>query len=133
MSEWLDEKQFKKAALAAAGVDPYRDLVYDVGDKDDFICFGYGMVGSRFVFQSVVNSETGHFIEEFDYTAYVDKDDAAGVAIRLVNHAHEWCADNDVEVDHEGWGYSAAKFIEDVKAAVEDDETPNPFEIGVQK
>ena len=46
--------------------DPYGALYFCVGTADDFICFDYDSDGERVRLHSVINSETGAFIQDFD-------------------------------------------------------------------
>ncbi len=82
------------------------------------MCLDWGIIEDTLYFQSVLNSETGSFIMEFGYEPNVPRSEAVRVAIGMVDAAYDWCYDNEVEIDHEGWNYSAYRFVEDVARAV---------------
>lgn len=128
--------KLKDYLLKEAGIDPYGHLAWGIGDEDDFVCLDWGTIevvsgadvkATFFIFQSVVNSETGSFIMEYGYEEMVKPEDAVRVAIGMVDWAYEWCYDNEVEIDHPGWNYSGYRFVEDVKRAVGDTTTVTPF------
>lgn len=85
-------------------LDPYGCLEFVIGSGDDFVCFDYSVdTSARTVrFASVVNSETGHFIQNFEDECTVPFAEAVAEAQRLVNAALDWCGENEVEHDAEG-------------------------------
>jgi hypothetical protein len=99
---------------------PYGLLHYGVGNGDDFHCFDAAIVrfdyGPMIAIHSVINSETGSFIMDGGYEI-VDPIVAVGIAQGLVDHAYDWCSDN--EVRPRGWGRSNGKaFVSEVKRLV---------------
>lgn len=107
--------------------DPYGKLEYAVGSADDFVCFDYAICRSRQLVRlhAVLNSETGHFIQDFCepvVVSYADRvGDAYDAAMELVGLALEWCAENDVEHDQDGWNQDPAYFARAVHAGITGD------------
>jgi hypothetical protein len=102
---------------------PYGSLSYAVGSQDDFICFGFNLIegfsrngaraGQWLVMHSVINSETGGFIQDEGYQviAMFDYDrDELGV----VSRALDWCAENGVKHSKKGWNQDPWFFARDV-------------------
>jgi len=99
---------------------PYGCLCYGMGDGDDFHCFDAAVVhldsGDMIAIHSVINSETGCFIQDGGYDI-VKPEIAVAVAQGMVDQAYDWMADN--EVRQYGWGKNNGKaFINAVKRIV---------------
>lgn len=109
--------------------DPYGALYFCVGTADDFICFDYDSDGERVRLHSVINSETGAFIQDFDPPATVSYAEAPSVALGMVDAALDWCAENDVVHDVAGWSQSADYFARCVAAHVAQEPTPSRFSV----
>ena len=107
------------------GMDAYGNLEYAVGTADDFVCFDWDYEPDTKILriQSVVNSETGAFIQEFGpmFEGKVeDKDQAYIVAKELIDAALDWCIDNDLVHDQEGWNQDPYYFVRAVARYVKD-------------
>jgi hypothetical protein len=99
---------------------PYGHLYYATGSGDDFVCYDFGVInagprGMFAVLHATPNSETASFIEEFEYAvlpcnSMEQKKDVIRLAIRLVDHALEWCEHNRVRHSVRGWNQSADYF-----------------------
>ena len=86
---------------------PYGFLEYAIGNEDDFVCFDYRIVssfkgGKIFILHSVINSDTGGFIQDDEYIVKTcelyDYDD-----LGLIDGALEWCGMNDIKHNKTGW------------------------------
>jgi hypothetical protein len=100
--------------------DPYGALEYAVGSGDDFVCFDYHVDEDRgaVLLHAVLNSETGHFIQDFEAPEWYPFAEAPTVALRLTEAALDWCADNDVRHTRKGWNQDAYYFVRCVVAAI---------------
>lgn len=97
--------------------DPYGKLHYGVGSEDDFICFDFAdNHDGTITLHSVVNSETGCFIEDFDPPRAYPKKDAPRAAEAMLDQALDWCAENNIDPDPDGWNNGAKRFLRAVKA-----------------
>ncbi len=103
---------------------PYGSLEFAVGSGDDFYCFDYALVkgiginrGHWLVLHSVINSETGHFIDRGDYQiiSMMDYDDDA---LSFVSAALDWCQTNDIKHTKRGWNQDPFYFVRCVRNAV---------------
>jgi hypothetical protein len=111
--------QYGHVSLPDAKTDPYGDLEYVVGSGDDFICFDWAFFsheGRNYVaLHGTLNSETGSFIQDHDYTVLDWSGDMEGEALSkayaMVSSALDWCAENDVRHDKTGWNQDAFYFI----------------------
>jgi hypothetical protein len=117
--EKISELQEELWRLEAEQTDPYGHLSYCVGSEDDFWCFDYGIKSNGdVILHSVVNSETGGFIEDGE-RVIVSPEEAVDYAIGMLDSAYEWCFENDVKWDHEGWNQpediTKHKFVTDLK------------------
>jgi hypothetical protein len=101
--------------------DPYGSLEYAVGSGDDFVCFDFWVdrANKRVLLHAVLNSETGHFIQDFEKPEWVPIDKAHEGAVRLVHGAMDWAGENDVPHDTEGWRQDPMYFARAVKARIE--------------
>lgn len=82
---------------------PYGALEFVIGSEDDFWCFDYAVIENEWiVLHSVINSETGSFIQDDDYQV-IPLEAASVAALELVDRAQEWCAANDVRHTRRGW------------------------------
>lgn len=105
--------------------DPYHHLTFAIGSGDDFVCFDYAdMPDGRIRLHAVLNSETGSFIQDFETPAEVPATEAADYARGLVDAAMDWCGENEVEHDIEGWNQDADYFYRAVKAHVKGERSP---------
>ena len=95
--------------------DPYKYLEFAVGDDDTFVCFDYEFDGPRAVLHAVINSETGGFIDRFEYVE-CDASIAPEIAEHMVYRALDCLAENGVTHDVEGWNQDAEYFIRAVKS-----------------
>jgi len=95
--------------------DPYGHITWSVGNGDDFHCFDFLDLGDKIALHSVVNSETGSFIQDAQYGIH-DKDVALDVAKEMVDDAISWLVDGGEEViledDDKG---SAIEFLREVQ------------------
>lgn len=105
-------------------LDPYGELEYVIGSSDDFVCFDFDIDRENKVVHiaSTVNSETGSFIDRFRDTVAVPYGDNVlapyHAARGLMDDAVQWCFDNEVEHDAEGWNQDPEFFARAVHAAV---------------
>jgi hypothetical protein len=91
--------------------DPYGHLLWCIGSADDFWCFDYHEHDDGTVtIHAVINSETGHFIQDAEEPVRILKSDAVDIAKGFVDQALEWCVDNDIEHDTDGWNQSPCWF-----------------------
>lgn len=95
--------------------DPYGELLFAIGNEDDFWCFDYDGEGDVVRLHAVINSETGSFIMDAKKPVDLPKAEAADYALGLVDAAIVWCADNEVEHDEEGWNQDPYYFYRCVK------------------
>ena len=98
--------------------DPYGKLTYVIGDEEDFWCFDYAISEDRkrVRLHAVINSETGHFIMNATEPSEVSEADAVLAATELVSNALEWCNENDVAHDVEGWNQDVSFFWRSLQA-----------------
>jgi len=100
---------------------PYGHRYFAIGSGDDFHCFDHCLLecGPRGVFMilhSVVNSETGNFIQDGSYyvlPANTDEDHLVVVdlAADMVLDAMNWCLDNNIRHDSKGWNQKQPFFV----------------------
>lgn len=91
--------------------DPYGELEWCIGSADDFWCFDYHKNDDGTVtLHAVINSETGSFIQDAEPPVTVPAAQAVDEAKRLTDAAVEWCFDNEVTHDKEGWNQSPCYF-----------------------
>lgn len=101
---------------------PYGHLEFAVGSGEDFYCFDYEVInagprGKFIIMDSVINSETGGFIENA-LNGYVVlpvntvAQDSAAIheAFGMVDQALEWCNNNDIRHTVKGWNQNPAYF-----------------------
>jgi hypothetical protein len=99
--------------------DPYGHLHYAIGSADDFICFDFTRLESGLIrLHAVLNSETGSFIMNFEDPVELPDAEAIPYAVGLVDKALDWCGENEVEHDKEGWNQDPMYFADDVKRIV---------------
>lgn len=80
--------------------DPYGLLHYTIGSVDDFWCFDYYIHDDNTVtLHAVINSETGHFIQDAEPPMRVPAEEAIEEARYLTGQAIDWCVENDVEIE----------------------------------
>jgi len=106
--------------MAKSPTDPYKLCNFAIGSGEDFICFDFSPSGRKVWLHSVVNSETGHFIEDFRSPVLVPRDAAVAYALEMVEDAIEWCALNDVKHDAKGWDQDEQYFARAVAYALMD-------------
>lgn len=99
--------------------DPYGHISWAVGSDDDFVCFDYYVERrtKRVLLHAVVNSETGHFVQDFIKPTWVAFATAPEAARDMVNSGVEWCIENGVRFNKRT--YSARKFAREVAKAVQ--------------
>ena len=97
---------------------PYGHLYYATGSSDDFICYDFEIVNAgprgRFaVLHATANSETGHYIEAFEYevlpcNSIAQEKEVIQCAFGMVDHAIQWCDWGDSAIRHsiKGWNQS---------------------------
>ena len=107
--------------------DPYGHLTWAVGSGDDFWCFDfYHNVDGTLTLHAVINSDTGHFLQDAEPPITVPKDRAVAAAQRLVAAALDWGSANDIEHDTEGWNQDPSYFWRCVQRAVTGSPEPVP-------
>lgn len=102
----------------AKRTDPYGKLEWVVGNADEFICFDYyvDMVKNTITLHSVVNSQSGGFIEDLQKPITVPCEEAYGKVISMVDSAWLWCSENGVKHDTKGWNQDAQYFVRVIHA-----------------
>jgi hypothetical protein len=99
--------------------DPYGKLEWCIGNADDFWCFDYEINDDDTVtLHAVINSETGSFIQDAEPPITVPEKDTVAKAQELTDKALEWCAENDIEHDQEGWNQSPCYFRRSVHCEI---------------
>jgi hypothetical protein len=107
-----------KAKFARTLTSPYGALEYGIGDEDYCIVFDYGVLPNGMVaLHSVVNCESGGFIQNCDYKIVV-LDEAEEMARWMVDSGYDTLAENDLVNDAEGWADTGEKFVKDVANTV---------------
>jgi len=115
----LPVDEYNHLAIEDAKTDPYGSLEFAVGSGDDFVCFDYSIFdydGGRYcALHSVLNSETGHFIEDFRYEVY-DRDMMLEGEILVYAYYHvmaaiDWRLVNGVDHDKRGWNQDQFYFV----------------------
>jgi hypothetical protein len=109
-------------------LDPYEHLTWAIGTGDDFVCLDYTVSEDRtqVAFASVVNSETGSFIDNFGaQPTVVPAGEAVAYAQSLVCNALDWASDMP-RLDMKGWNQDPTWFVRCVRASLGDGpyETP---------
>lgn len=99
--------------------DPYGELLFAIGNEDDFWCFDYDSDGGKIRLHAVINSETGSFIMDAEEPYEVPKEEAPDLALGFVDQALDWCGENEIEHDTEGWNQDPYYFYRCVKACAE--------------
>ncbi len=121
---------------------PYGALEYAIGSGDDFHCFDFALLTSvetdkdmepcceayrqaseqgptHIALHSVLNSETGHFIQDADYILIpINIDEAIQSAYLMVDSAIDWLGNNEVRHTRAGWNQDYFYFIRSVARAV---------------
>ena len=99
--------------------DPYSHLTWVIGSGDDFWCFDYCQNDDASVtLHALLNSESGHFIEDAEPPLSVPANQAVAEARRLTESALDWCAANGVDLDTGGWNQDPSYFWRCVQQAV---------------
>ncbi len=126
----LPKDEYGHVTLPDANTDPYGDLEFAVGNGDDFHCFDYAIFEhkkqSYIVLHSVINSETGAFIQDGEYLVMnLEKDfegEVLAVARNLVGSALDWCAegggDKPIRHSNKGWNQDPYYFVRAVARAI---------------
>ncbi len=96
--------------------DPYGGLEFAVGSGDDFICYDFNFFSENnityFVLHSVLNSETGCFIQDFQYDIIDNRDckaigdfevQVSNLIDNVLSQTFDWLADNEVTHSKKGW------------------------------
>lgn len=110
--------------------DPYGSMEYAIGTADDFHCFDYRFFHHEnvwhFVLHSVVNSETGHFIQDasydivdtYDCKAYGDfETKIAKIVKQRIDEAMDWLVDSGdkpLRHDRKGWNQDTCYLMRSV-------------------
>jgi len=105
---------------------PYGALYFAIGTADDFVCMDYAeLPDGRIVLHTIVNSETGSFIDQFNYSV-VARDQAFYVAQQITNDALQWHFTDDCpkRLHITGWNQDPTYFMRCVKAYVEGKKSP---------
>lgn len=123
----IPKDQYGHAALDDAKTDPYGDLEFCVGSGDDFYCFGYAFFqweGDTYcALHSVINSETGGFIQDGGYQVLrvqpLGEGELLGAAASMVYEALDWlCMGGDpIQHDKAGWNQDPYYFVRAVARA----------------
>jgi len=91
--------------------NPYGNLHWCIGSEGDFWCFDYHRHRNGTVtLHAVINSETGHFIQDAEPPIRLPNQEAIEYAKKLTEDALDWCAENDVKHDKDGWNQSPCYF-----------------------
>lgn len=109
--------------------DPYGLLEYCVGNEDDFICFDFAVTDKGVWLHAVVNSETAHFIQDFQAPVLVSRGKAVAEACEMVNAALDWCVENEVTHDEKGWNQDPHYFARAVAYELMDAPHKQLFEL----
>jgi hypothetical protein len=81
--------------------DPYHHLTYVIGDGDDFVCLDAAIRDDgQIEVNSVVNSETGGFIDRFQFDI-VPLDQALSCAEAHIDKAWNWIYNNDMRLSND--------------------------------
>jgi hypothetical protein len=108
-----------EAAIDFAETDPYGALEYAVGSSDDFVCFDFHQhENGDFTLHSVVNSETGGFIQDLEHPYRVTEDRAVSEALGLIDQGLAWGYNNGVRHSKRGWNQDPYFFAREVAAAI---------------
>lgn len=106
---------------------PYGALYYAIGNGDDFVCFDYAILDNcqdgktRFVLDSSVNSETGSFIDKFEYEV-CQLEEASNIALGMTDSAVDWCIsdyENPIKHTKKGWNQDVYYFYRSVYTEIE--------------
>lgn len=80
--------------------DPYGHLNWTIGNTDDFYCFDYCILpDGRVILHSVINSETGSFIQDGEYWIGA-ANEAEDKAWSMLDDAWGWIMDNTIKRTH---------------------------------
>jgi len=115
---------FSHGTVLRNTTNPYGFLEYAVGSGDDFHCFDYhiinaGVKGLFIILDSVLNSETGSFIQGDGYwilpiNTTEERKRAVATALSIVDGACDWAAENEVRVTKRGWNQDYMYFVRSV-------------------
>lgn len=99
--------------------DPYGELIFAIGDADDFWCFDYDTEGDMIRLHAVINSETGGFIQNAEEPVELPKEEAADYALYLTDNALSWLFESGDPIEHDtqGWNQDPYYFYRCVKNA----------------
>jgi hypothetical protein len=121
----------------AFDTDPYGALEYAIGEENDFVCFDFNWDPDRRMLKmhSVVNCDSYGWIGNFEDPicmvvgeSFVDIGTAVNAACYLVELALEWCGENEVNLDTDGWNQDPYYFARAVSAALRGKTTVKRFE-----
>ena len=101
--------------------DPYGHLTFAIGTDDDFWCFDYAISDDRTMVRlhAVINSETGSFIQDAESPATVPVAEALSYAQYLVDQACDWCGENELDHDSEGWNQNTDHFVDALRKDIQ--------------
>lgn len=96
--------------------DPYHHISWSVGNSDDFVCFDYAFFCDfRYcAIDSTVNSETGGFIQTFQYEI-VPAEDAVRVMRDIADSAFDWCGENEVRFNRRESERSVQRLLKEMQ------------------
>lgn len=108
-----------EAAIDFAELDAYGHLSYAVGSGDDLVCFDfYQHANGDFSMHSVVNSETGGFIQDMQHEERVSEAEAVAYACGLIDQGMDWVYHNGGRHSVRGWNQDPYFFAREVAAAI---------------
>lgn len=118
------DKWFVEGTELANLTSPYGFLQYAVGSGDDFHCFDFTEIdaapnGKFIILHSVINSETGGFIQDGEYLVLPCNTPEEMIAVcnaakEMNDAAVSWVAEGEGNHDEEGWNQDDEKFVRDV-------------------
>ena len=125
-SPYDDEPDILEIREYTVKTNPYGKLEFAIGSGDDFICMDYqvNLDEGTIILHSVLNSETGSFIQDLTHPAVylIDNSegecdmDAVEAAQDIIDCAIDWCVHNEIEHDSEGWNQDAEYFLRYIKS-----------------
>jgi hypothetical protein len=101
--------------------DPYGNLEYSIGSEDDFWCFDYeiNQEDGTVTLHAVINSETGHFIEDSYKDTYpIETHSIIDYVHEMFDEAHEWCIINGINFNYNETKITEWRFINDVSKSI---------------
>lgn len=101
---------------------PYGFLHFAIGTGDDFVCLDYRSITGKdgidyMVLHATVNSETGSFIDRFEYVV-TERSNAPAIAMEITLNALEWAHTDDGKHNKSGWNQDPYYFYRCVYLSV---------------